>query len=350
MKKSVNLALLGSSALTMALAPLPVRAQIFDPASALCRNGECQPVITQTTYAGRGAYRLTDGKSEAIVVPSLGRVMRWGQVGGPNLLWNAGSVSSKAGEWKNYGGDKTWLSPQSFWKVMHGSDNWPPDPAFDGTPQRAQVLSGGQLKLVSSTSPRLGIHLERVMGFNSKGEFVIEQTAVKTAGSPSRVGLWSISQSQAPDAVFIPTSPASPYKNGFYYLSSLAGAPAQAAKTEGSVFRVSPRPLAGGSAKFGVDAPVSSLVAVKGGLAWLQQSAKPAGQYPDGADGAGFPVEVYVNGDPNAYYVELELLGPLVNLFKGAKMTHTVRWSLHDLPSKNLDDPATRTAIEALLR
>lgn len=349
MKKAVNLALLGSSALTMALAALPVRAQ-FDPVSALCRNGECGPVITQTTYAGRPAYRLTDGRSEAVVVPSLGRVMRWGKVGGPNLLWNAGSVSKNPGDWKNYGGDKTWLSPQSSWKVLHGSNNWPPDPAFDGTPQQASVLTGGKLKLVSPTSPRIGIRLERVMSFNARGEFVIEQTAIKTAGAPVRVGLWSISQSNSPDAVFIPTSPTSPYKNGFYNLGQAAGLVEQRATVEDNLLRVSPRPLAKSSAKFGVDAPVSSLVAVKGDVAWLQQSAKPGGQYPDGADGAGFPTEVYVNGDPNAYYVELELLGPLVDLFKGAKMTHTVRWSLHDLPSKNPDEPATRAAIEALLK
>lgn len=346
--KPVFLPLLGAGVFFAALLPRPVQAQAFDQPSALCVNGECQPVITQTTFAGRPAYRLTDGKSEAVVVPSLGRVMRWGKVGGPNLLWNAASVSSKAGEWKNYGGDKTWLSPQSSWKTLHGSDNWPPDPAFDGTPQGAQVLSGGQLKLVSSTSPRIGVHLERVMSFNARGEFVIEQTAIKTAGGPVRVGLWSISQSDAPDAVFIPTSPSSPYRSGIYRFPG-SESKAQVVGVQEGLFSLLPR-ATGGGVKFGVDAPVSSLVAVKNGVAWLQQSAKPAGQYPDGADGAGFPTEIYVNGDPKLNYVELELLGPLVNLFKGAKMTHTVRWSLHDLPSKNLDDPATRTAIQTLLK
>lgn len=349
MKKPANAALLSSVALTCALAPLPARAQ-FDPVSPLCRSGECGPVITQTTYDKRPAFRLTDGRSEAVIVPSLGRVMRWGKIGGPNLLWNAPGVSKNPADWKNYGGDKTWLSPQSSWKTLHGSNNWPPDTAFDGTPQSASVLTGGKLKLVSNTSPRIGIRLERVMSFNERGELEIEQTAIKTSGAPVRVGLWSISQSNSPDAVFVPTSPTSPYKNGFYNLGQAAGLAQQRIAVEGDLLRVSPRPLDQSSAKIGVDAPVSKIVAVKGDLAWLQQSAKPAGQYPDGADGAGFPTEVYVNGDPNAYYVELELLGPLVNLFKGAKMTHTVRWSLHDLPSKNVDDAPTRAAIEALLK
>jgi len=313
-----------------------------------CKDGECQPVISQITYVGRAAYRLTDGKSEAVVVPSLGRVMRWGKVGGPNLLWNAASVSKNPSDWKNYGGDKTWLSPQSYWKVMHGSDNWPPDKSFDGTPHEAMVLTGGSLKLESRTSPRIGIRLERVMGFNEQGEFVIEQRAIKVAGPPIRVGLWSISQSDAPDAVFLPASPTSAYRNGFYVFPGYT-AQVQGAQVSDNVFSILPR-ATGGGIKFGVDAPNASLVAVKGSVAWLEQAAKPAGQYPDGADGAGFPVETYVNGSKEAPYVELELCGPLVNMFKGVTTTHTVKWSLHDLPSKNVSDPATRQVIEKLLR
>jgi len=313
-----------------------------------CLDGPCQPVISQITYAGRAAYRLTDGKSEAVVVPSLGRVMRWGKVGGPNLLWNAASVSTKAGDWKNYGGDKTWLAPQSYWKVLHGVNSWPPDKAFDGRPHAATVLTGGSLKLVSETSPRIGIRIERVMGFNARGEFVIRQTAIKTAGAPVRVGLWSVSQSDAPDAVFVPASPDSPYRNGFYRFDGSASK-FQIPDVRDGVFSLSPRATGGGT-KFGLDAPVASLVAVKNGVAWLEKTAKPEGQYPDGALGAGFPVEIYVNGDKKAPYVELEMCGPLTDLFAGMTTTHTVRWSLHDLPSKSPDDPATRAAIEALLK
>jgi len=125
--------------------------------------------------------------------------------------------------------------------------------------------------------------------------------------------------------------------------------PMQPTQVSDNVFSVLPR-ATGGGIKFGLDAPTARLVAVKGSVAWLQQAAKPAGEYPDGAQGAGFPVETYVNGSKDAPYVELELCGPLVNMFAGMTTTHTVRWSLHDLPSKDVSDPATRQAIEALLR
>ncbi len=318
-----------------------------DPApSLLCINGECQPVITDTTYFGRPAFRLTDGKCEAVVVPSLGRVMRYGKVGGPNLLWNASPTQDFKSGWKNYGGDKTWLAPQSSWGVL-SEKAWPPDSAFDGSPHQAEVITGGKLKLVSGTSKTSGIRLERVMGFNDAGEFEIEQSAIKVSGSPVRVGLWSVSQTVPAQAVFLPTSPNSPYKNGFFHFDTKEKS--QPATVENGLFRLEPQSEGGGQ-KFGVDAPVSALASVSDGVAWVQKSAKPDGEYPDGVEKHGFPVEAYVNGTPSAYYVELELLGPLVNMIKGQKMTHTVRWSLHQLPSHDLNDAATQTAIAALLQ
>ncbi len=317
-------------------------------ASPLCVNGQCAPVISETTYFGRAAYRLTDGKTEAVVVPTLGRVMRYGRVGGANLLWNAPTPKGlDVGGWKNYGGDKTWLSPQSSWGVMHGK-GWPPDAAFDGTPQRADVLTGGKLRMVSSLSPGLGIYLVRVFSFNSAGEFVIQQSAVKTAGAPVRVGLWSISQSVPGACVFLPVEPDSAYKGGAFYFNGQHPV-LQPASIVGEMLRVQPQPVNGG-VKFGVDAPVSALASVRNGLAWVQKSAKPKGDYPDGAAGYGFPVELYINGDAKAFYAELELLGPLVNMSKGQSQTHTVRWSLHDLPTKDAADAQTLAAVATLLR
>ncbi len=338
------------------VAPLCVHAQpsLFSSSSplssgsVLCENGECQPAISDTTYFGRPALRLTDGKCEAVVVPSLGRVMRYGKVGGANLLWNAPvSAKYKAGEWKNFGGDKTWLAPQSSWSTFHGT-GWPPDPAFDGTPHSAQVLSGGKVKLVSQTSPTIGIRLERMMWFNAAGEFVVEQCALKTSGAPVRVGLWSISQSVPGASVFLPIASDSVYKNGYFRFGT-AKVPDECVSVANGLLRVDPVPRGGGK-KFGVDAPIAAIASVRDGVAWVQRAAKPKGQYPDGADEHGFPVELYVSGDANAFYAELELLGPLVNMVSGQKQTHTVKWSLHDLPSNDVDDAPTQAALAALLR
>jgi hypothetical protein len=39
--------------------------------------------VTQVMHDGRKAYRMSDGRSEAIIVPEIGRVMSYGFVGGP---------------------------------------------------------------------------------------------------------------------------------------------------------------------------------------------------------------------------------------------------------------------------
>lgn len=321
----------------------PVEAQNLS--GALCETGECRPAIAITKYGERKAFALTDGRTEAIIVPEIGRVMRFGKIGGPNLLWNL-SGSPAATGWKNFGGDKTWLAPQSSWKAWHGSDNWPPDTAFDGKPHGAEVLSGGKLKLTTPLSPT-GIRITRTMFFDANGDFVIEQTAQKVKGAPIRASIWSITQTVPGQAVFLPVNTTSDYNGGFLNMMG-AGETQKSVLVKPNLLRVTPVG-AGGGAKFGVDAPVSSLISVRDGVAFLQKTAKPAGIYPEGKNGDGFPVELYINGDAKAFYIEMEMLGPLKTFVAGGKSTHTVRWGLHDLPSKNLESPAVVNMIEKLL-
>ncbi len=324
----------------------PLNISLARAESALCENGECAPAISATTYQKRDAFKLTDGKTEAIIVPQIGRVMRFGKVGGPNLLWNLSRDPSKDAGWKNYGGDKTWLAPQSNWKQFHGSDNWPPDLAFDGTPHRAEVLTGGKLKLTTPLSPT-GIRVSRTFYFDDKGEFVIEQTARKEKGAPIRAGIWSITQVVPGAAIFMARSSNSDYADGFHKMGTV-GELQKIEVVSPSLVRITPS-SAGAGGKIGVDSPVSSLISVRDGVAFLQKSSKPAGQYPDGEGGAGFPTELYINGDTKNFYAEMEILGPLKNFAVGGKSTHIVRWSLHDLPSKDLNSPAVTHSIENLL-
>src|SRR5438105_716976 len=44
--------------------------------------------VERVDYHGwPGCFRLTNGTVDVVVVPQIGRVMRYGPVGGPNLLW-----------------------------------------------------------------------------------------------------------------------------------------------------------------------------------------------------------------------------------------------------------------------
>ena len=85
-------------------------------------------------------------------------------------------------------------------------------------------------------------------------------------------------------------------------------------------------------------------------MALVQRADLLKGQYPDGAEGAGFPVEFYNHGEAGAArYVELELLSPLFRLQVGDSQTFETRWSLHALPSNDVSSAANQDAARELL-
>ena len=328
-----------------ATAPAFYDSSPFGKDALQCINGECDAVIAKTTYQNRPAYKLTNGAVGAVIVPAIGRVMSFGKIGGPNLIWNAEPEQLAKTGWKNYGGDKAWLAPQSNWKLFHGANNWPPESVLDGEPLKADVLSGGKLQLTTGLS-KTGIRLIRTMYFDENGEFVIEQTARKERGAPIKVGIWNVTQVVPGQAVFAPVATDSTYPDGTYIWDGKKVDGAQLVRP-GLMKIVSSAD--GNTPKLGFDTPVAALASVRDGVAWLQRSARPVGEYPDGKNGNGFPTEIYINGDPKMYYQELEFLGPLQEYSVGTAYTHTVRWSLHNLPSTDTDSPETLATIQKLL-
>src|SRR4051794_41907296 len=72
--------------------------------------------IEKTAYQGwPEAYRLSNGRVEVVVVPAVGRIMRYGPVGGPNLLWEnsklAGRPARPGKGGANFGGEKVCAGP-----------------------------------------------------------------------------------------------------------------------------------------------------------------------------------------------------------------------------------------------
>src|SRR5207249_3453042 len=107
-----------------------------------------------------------------------------------------------------------------------------------------------------------------------------------------------------------------------------------------------------GSYKLGADSPIAAVAAVHNGFAFVLRARKQEGQYPDGAEGSGFPVTVWNQDadEPAARYVELEMTSPLRALKPGEQLTYNLRWSLRRLPSAGVDRPETQRTVEDLLR
>jgi glucose/arabinose dehydrogenase len=308
--------------------------------------------ITRTVYEGRTAFRLSDGRTEAVVVPQIGRVMRYAFVGGANFLWNSQQKTYGEKEWKNWGGDKTWPAPQLWWPAI-AEQNWPPDPAWDGNAHKATILPNNHLQMTSEVSKGFGALVVREFWFERNGDFVIQQTVEKVKGEPLLLSIWNVTQIEPPDAIFLPLNPQSIYKGNFHWLKS--------PDNESPVVLSTPtllqlRPSLGVSAapnyfKVGVDSPVVTVAAVKNGVAMMEKAEHAEGNYPDGAmGGGGFPVEVFNNGEAKAYYIELELLSGLHLFRESSRYQHTVHWSLHQLSSRDVNAKKTRAAIETLLQ
>src|SRR4051812_30063639 len=96
--------------------------------------------IERAAYNGWAeAFTISNGRVEAVIVPAVGRVMQFRFVGekeGPfweNHALDGKNPDSQSAEWINFGGDKTWPSPQSDWAKITGRA-WPPPKAFDSMP------------------------------------------------------------------------------------------------------------------------------------------------------------------------------------------------------------------------
>jgi hypothetical protein len=197
---------------------------------------------------------------------------------------------------------------------------------------------------VSDTS---GVALSREYSFAPNGDFIISQIASKKSGPPLFLSLWSITQVPKPDAIYLPLNPLSPYKQGFFWQS----APRPDAVAEVTPTQLQLRPVAAGDYKIGADSPVATIVAVRDGVAFRLRAHKPPGQYPDGADKAGFPVEIYSSGPQKKgeVFCELELLGPLKFTRAGQSWRHTVRWDLRRLINRGINSEAQRAEVKTLL-
>jgi hypothetical protein len=288
--------------------------------------------ITKTNYHGwPNSYILSNGSVEAIVVPSIGRVMQFKFVGedsGP--FWENRAMDGKhpiptSKEWGNFGGDKTWPSPQDDWPKVTPR-GWPPPVAFDSMPVEA-IVEGDAIRLTSAVDPHYGIRTERVITLGDTDPVMsIKTTYQKVEGEPRKVGVWIITQLGEPDFVFIPTH------MGDKYVRQSEETP-YALRVGKSAIAL--KRHAAKSSKIGTDA--DSLIWVGPKIAVQIDSARTGGEYPD----KGSSAEVYTNPNPLTY-VELEMLGPLHTMKNGDKISQSNTYRLYrraDLPKHIVENP-----------
>lgn len=280
------------------------------------------PVAQVRPYHGwADCLWITNGVVDLVVVPQIGRIMRYGLVGRANVLYENAALSGKlhaetwnGKDWVNFGGDKLWPAPQSVW-------GFPPDPQIDGRPQIASIQPGPRIRMVSQTSEQYGIRFEREITLDDTGAGVTIVDTMRNVGTaPRRWGVWQITQLADPTVAILPRSRTGRMGTGYHVIQQPPrGAVHVTADTV--EFRRNPRT----GAKIGSDSPGGWLSADVGPYRFTcSTTVEPHAPYCDG----GCPLEVWSNPDP-LRYMELELLGPVRTLQPGQTATLIVRWNLH---------------------
>lgn len=280
-------------------------------------------------FGWKRSVTISNGKVEAIAVPAVGRVMQFRFVGQSGPFWEDTSLRGKepdpkSNEWGNFGGDKTWPSPQADWD-KHTPRAWPPPPAFDSMPVEASFRRD-TVVLTSPVDPFYGIRTERVIALDHNAPVMTITTSYeKVEGEPVKVGIWIITQLDEPTGVYIPIPPRSLFESG-YNRQSGDILPANL-KFDRGLLSLTRDPKQ--STKIGTDS---------GRLLWvgptqmllIDSPRLLRGEYPD----QGSSAEVYTNPDPKTY-VELEMLGPLQTLKIGDRMSQVNTYTL--LPRQSSD-------------
>ena len=309
-------------------------------ASAQCQSAHAPTATVLADYhSWTNVVSVNNGLVEALVNPTTGRVAQFRFVGDTNgVLWeNAalfGHTATQGGDYNrnnNFGGDKTWPSPQSAW-------GWPPPRGFDGIPETASITNG-TVTLVSTVDSRYKIQATRVVEL-IPNEPVMRVTTTfermaETAQINNPLGVWIDCQVAVAtnSRCYVPVASPSIFTNGYALIGSAygaAGMPPAFSDTNGLIsFGVPPSK----NQKMGFDG--GTLALVGNNLALRIEAPRVAGaNYPDSNSSA----EVYTAQD----YFELEMMGPMAALPVGSKMQFVTTYSIFRRTEATMDAEAQK--------
>lgn len=262
------------------------------------------------------AWLIHNGEVEAVVVPSIGRVMQFRWVGREGPFWenrplDGQSVQPETRQWINFGGDKTWPAPQSAWPEFTGR-GWPPPSTFDSMAVSV-IATNGLLSFKTELDSHYGIEAIRTLRLlPGASSMEIVTTYRKREGEAIDAAVWIITQLDHPIAVFAPIPSGSQYADGYHVMSDVQPA---GLMVRDQLLSLTRDPAA--SNKIGLDGEKLLWVGAKQMLLIESRRIQEA-EYPDN----GSSTEIYTNPDPLSY-VELETLSPLQHMRTGDVLHQT---------------------------
>jgi hypothetical protein len=296
-----------------------------------------QVTVQAVNYRGwGGSYRLSNGTAEIVIVPEVGRILRYGFIGERNLIWEDPALAGKSADRKTFprfGGNKAWPWPQHEWPRYIGHD-WPPPPAADQAPFTAETVGADTVRMTSPLVVGFGVRVVREIQLARSGSRVTLTTRlehVNTPGPEKNLAAWSITPVAAPETLLVRLTPNSTLADGYKPLGSFD--PFASITVEKGVMRVVRQ--IDKSSKIGIDG--DAVGAVYGDTLWLlrDKTSDAGGTYISGER-----VQVFSNADSAEDfarglppYMELEFTSPRKRLSRaGDTVSLTEVWELKRLP------------------
>ena len=301
--------------------------------------------VEQMTYRGwKGSYRLTAGHHSLVVVPQIGgRIMEY-SLNGRNVIWENpaeyGKLYSIEKVWRNYGGYKTWNSPEDRW-------GWPPDPVLDAGPATIEIKRAADglptLRIIGAPSLESGIMFTKEVTLKPDGRVSLVQWMHNISGVAQQYGVWDVTQVRTPCFVAFPVRADSRFPGGFKPMMKDSGKSKQWTSEDGLCI-VEYQKEAG---QIGADSPGPWMAWFKDTLAYVKLfgAVMDFSAYPDD----GCSIELFTS-KPELGYLEMEIMGPVVILRPGAETSIQEEWAICTLDTPIRDRASVKKAVEELLR
>lgn len=294
----------------------------------LASFGSCAgagPSVECVDYRGwSGSYRMSAGRYSLVVVPAIGgRIMEY-SLDGRNVIWeNAvefGKVYEITNDWRNYGGYKTWVSPQDYW-------HWPPDPILDRGKANVEVFDrDGRkwLRIIGQPSLKSGVMFIKELTLDENGEVTLIQKMRAVGKPPTKWGIHDVTQVKTPCFVVFPIRSDTRVPGGIRYLFGDPKKTAQFTVRDGLCITS----YHGQVYQIGAESDGPWMIWFQDDMAYVKlfPPMKRDAEYGDRGSSA-----VVFTSDGKLGYLEMEILGPLIDLSDGEETELIERWRLFRL-------------------
>lgn len=297
--------------------------------------------IEKVAYAGwPNCLRLCNGSVELIATTDVGpRVIRYGFIGGQNLFVELPGQMGGSGEshWMARGGHRLWAAPEVI----------PDTYALDNAPVAATIADDA-ISLLQPVEPETGLQKEMTLAFTPTGEVKVTHRIQNNGETTRRLAPWALTQ-MAQGGVAIATFPP---RGGHNHQLLPTNPLVMWAYTDFSdprwlltkQFVVLKQDLRQSAPqKTGLFNEQTRAAYLLGSELFVKRyAAVPTLPYPD----FHCSFEMFTNND----FLELETLGPLLELAPGALTTHVEHWSLYqDVEMKDLSEAELERVVLPLL-